>query len=126
MSKKLSMFCMILFTLLALKGMCSAGELLQTTDFRSGVSLPWHLGEAAEDHAYTYVEDGKYVVHIDKKGLNKWDVQVRHREISIVQGRKYEVRFSLTADKSTKVYAKIGDRGEPYGEVWNNKCTPFT
>ncbi|WP_050753431.1 glycoside hydrolase family 9 protein [Pseudobacteroides cellulosolvens] len=126
MFKKMTVLGVALFTLLAAKASCNAQELLQTTNFSSGVSLPWHLSQAAEDHAYTYVEDGRYVVHIDKKGTSKWDVQIRHREISIVQGWTYKVKFSLTADKNTKVYAKIGDKGEPYGEVWNNKWTPYS
>ncbi|KNY27464.1 Cellulose 1,4-beta-cellobiosidase [Pseudobacteroides cellulosolvens ATCC 35603 = DSM 2933] len=126
MSKKLSMFCMILFTLLAFRGMCSAAELLETTDFTSGVSLPWHLIESDDSNAYTYIKDGKLIVHMDKKGVNKWDVRLAHRGLSIISGYTYTVKFSLTATKDCKVYAKIGDRGEPYGEAWNNGWKPYS
>jgi endoglucanase len=125
MFKKLTLLGTALFTLLAAKTPCSARELIQTTDFRSGVSLPWHLNQAALNYAYSFVKDGKYVVHMDKKGTNKWDVQVRHGDLSIISGHTYTVKFSMTADKSTMVYAKIGDMGEPYGEAWNNNWNPY-
>ncbi|HEY9061038.1 MAG TPA: carbohydrate binding domain-containing protein [Pseudobacteroides sp.] len=126
MLKKLTVVGAALFALLAAKSTCNAGELLQTTNFRSGISLPWHLSQAAEGYAYTDVEDGKYVVHIDNKGTNKWDVQIRHREISLVSGHMYTVKFQVIADKPTKIYGKTGDIGEPYGEAWNNNWNPFS
>ncbi|MDP4180686.1 MAG: glycoside hydrolase family 9 protein [Bacillota bacterium] len=126
MLKKLSIMGLLLFIVMAARMTCSAGELLQTTNFESGVSSPWILSRGAEDYAYSYVKDGKFVVHIDKKGTNKWDVQVRHRGLSIVAGYMYTVRFSMTATTNCKVYAKIVDAGEPYYEAWNNNWNPFS
>ncbi len=104
---------------------CSAAEMLKTTNFNDGVSLPWHIWESSEQNSWSQIKDGKYIVHIDNKGTNRWDVQIRHQEISIVGDHTYTVKFSLTATKNCKIYAKIGDKGEPYGEVWNNKWIPF-
>jgi endoglucanase len=50
-------------------------------DFKGGVSLPWHISESNEQNSYSKVENGMYVVHIDQKGTNKWDVQIRHRKL---------------------------------------------
>ncbi|HEY9061039.1 MAG TPA: glycoside hydrolase family 9 protein [Pseudobacteroides sp.] len=125
MFKKLTIAGMALFTFMAVKVSCNAGELLQTTNFRSGVSLPWVLEESNENNAYSFVKNEKYVVHMDMKGYNKWDVQIKHKNITLQTGHQYTVKFSVTSDKSTKFYAKIGDSGEPYGEAWNNNWNPF-
>ncbi|WP_050753430.1 glycoside hydrolase family 9 protein [Pseudobacteroides cellulosolvens] len=125
MRKKMLVIGMTLLTMFAAKISCSAYELLQTTDFKSGISLPWHISESDEKNSYSFVKDGKYTVHIDQKGTNNWDVQIRHREISIYKGHNYTVKFSLTATKGCKVYAKIGDQRDPYWEAWNNNWTPF-
>lgn len=126
MLKKLSVIGLLSFTAVAAASTANAAELLQTTKFTGGVSLPWHISESNENNSYSFIKDGKYVVHMDGKGTNKWDVQIRHREIAIQANHKYTVKFSVSADKSTKIYAKIGDMGEPYGEVWNNKWAPYS
>ncbi|MDP4182679.1 MAG: glycoside hydrolase family 9 protein [Bacillota bacterium] len=126
MLKKLSVIGLLIFTLLAVKMTCNAAELLQTTNFTGGISLPWNVSESEEKNSYSFVKDGKYVVHMDYKGTNKWDVQIRHREISIVAGHTYTVKVSLTATANCRIYAKIGDQGTPYYEAWNNNGSPLS
>ncbi|KNY28560.1 glycoside hydrolase family 9 protein [Pseudobacteroides cellulosolvens] len=126
MLKKLSVIGLLCTTALAAKMTGNAAEILQTTDFKGGVSLPWHISESNEQNSWSEVKNGEYVVHMEGKGTNKWDVQIRHREMSIQSGHKYTVKFSVKASKATKIYAKIGDMGEPYGEVWNNKWAPYS
>jgi endoglucanase len=126
MLKKLSVIGLLSFTALAAASTANAAEILQTTDFKSGVSLPWHISESNEQNSYSFVKDGKYVVHMDQKGTNKWDVQIRHREMAIQSGHTYTVKFSVTANKSTQIYTKIGDMGEPYGEAWNHNWAPYS
>ena len=95
MFKKLMVFGTALCTLLALKVSCNAYlpcgpyELLQTTDFKSGISLPWQLSESDDLNAIAFIKDEKFVVQIDNKGIEKWDVQIRHRDFSILADRKY-------------------------------------
>ncbi|KNY28342.1 glycoside hydrolase family 9 protein [Pseudobacteroides cellulosolvens] len=125
MVKKLTLIGALLTASLAGGLTCSAAEILQTTNFESGVNLPWHISESNEQNSWSGIKDGKYVVHMESKGTNKWDVQIRHQEISIVEDHTYTVKFSLSATKDCMIYAKIGDKGEPYGEVWNNKWMPF-
>jgi len=125
MYKKVSLFGTVVLVLLASKSISSAYEMLQTTNFESGISLPWNLVESEERNARSEVEDGNYVVRIDYPGENNWDVQVRHREISLRKGAEYVVKFKVTAEKSCKIYAKIGDQGAPYWEAWNNKWSTF-
>jgi len=125
MLKKLSVVGFIVSTALVAKMGCNAAELLQTTEFTGGVSLPWHISESEEKNSRSEVVKDHYVVHMEYPGKEKWDVQIRHREISIVAGESYTVQFSLKASKSCKIYAKIGDQGTPYYEAWNNKWKEF-
>lgn len=126
MLKKLSVVGLLCTTALAAKMTGNAAELLQTTDFKGGVSLPWHISESNEENSYSKVQDGVYVVHIDQKGTNRWDVQIRHREIALQRGHTYTVKFSVKANKATKIYAKIGEMGHPYTEAWNNGWNAFS
>jgi len=128
MSKKLVVMGLTFLVMLVLKVSCSASyELLQTTDFKSGVILPWHIALSEENKciARGFIKDGNYTVHIDYSGLNMFDVQLRHRAISIQKNHTYIVSFSLTSTKDCKVYVRIGDMRAPYWEVWNNNYTPF-
>lgn len=128
MRKKYLFIALLLFTLLAAKVTCNASsafEMLQTTDFKSGVSLPWMISESNELNSWSEVKNGEFLVHIDRNGEAKWDVQLRHKEISISAGREYTVYFKLYAQKPQKIYARIGDAGEPYAEAWSNNWTPF-
>ncbi|HEY9062782.1 MAG TPA: glycoside hydrolase family 9 protein [Pseudobacteroides sp.] len=100
-------------------------EVLQRTDFTDGLSSPWKLNLSNQNNAYSYVKDERLVVHMDQKGTNKWDVAVEHNDFTIYNGHKYTVKFKVTASKNCKIYAKIGDRGEPYGEAWNNNWSPY-
>ncbi|MDP4181557.1 MAG: glycoside hydrolase family 9 protein [Bacillota bacterium] len=126
MPKKLTLIAMLIFIVAAARMTCSAGELLKTTDFTSGISLPWQVIESDEKNTYTYFKDNKFVVHMDYKGTNMWDVKVCHREISLTAGHTYNVAFSLTANQNCKIYAKIGDQSNTGWEAWNNNQTPFT
>lgn len=125
MLKKLSVAGFIVSTALVAKMGCNAAELLQTTEFSGGVSLPWHISESEEKNSRSEVVNGNYVVHMENPGVENWDVQIRHREIAIVQGEKYTVQFKVKATKSCKIYAKIGDQGKPYWEAWNNNWVAF-
>lgn len=126
MFKKSAFLGLLLFVFIAVVMTCSAAEMLQRIDFKDGKSLPWVLSESDEQNSYSLIRDGKLIVHVDQKGASRWDVQLRHREISIVEGHTYTVKFQVTADRNCKIYAKIGDQREPYWEAWNNNNEPFS
>lgn len=65
------------------------------------------------------IEGGKYNITINNRGTERWDVQFRHRGLTIERGHTYTVKFTVSATKDCKVYPKIGDQGEPYDEYWN-------
>jgi endoglucanase len=109
----------LLLPLLALPFSLNADNLLDQSDFENGVGLPWHISESAEENSDFKIENGKYIVILKKKATDKWDVQIRHRGLTIQQGHNYTVKFKVKADKATKLYAKIGQQDGDYVEYWN-------
>ncbi|MCL6479850.1 MAG: glycoside hydrolase family 9 protein [Peptococcaceae bacterium] len=104
----------------------NSGNLLKNSYFDGKASLPWHISQSDEKNAYTRVENGEYIIHIENGGVNRWDVQVRHREFTIEKGHTYRVSFKARATKDCQIYAKIGMQGPPYTEYWNNGWQPYT
>lgn len=114
MIRKLLSIAVLLATILAAKATSNAAEMLQTTDFTRGVVAPWKISESNEINSWSDIKNGELVVHIDQNGQYRWDVQLRHREISIIKGHEYKVHFKLYAKKTQKIFVKVGDSGEPY------------
>jgi endoglucanase len=109
----------LLLPLLLLPFSSNADNLLDQSDFENGVGLPWHISESAEENSDFKVENGKYIVILRDKAKDKWDVQIRHRGLTIQSGHSYTVKFKVKADKATKLYAKIGQQDGDYKEYWN-------
>lgn len=101
-----------------------AGDIIQNHTFEKRVGLPWHVVESYPAKAsFQITADGKYVIKCEKIGSldkgQRWDLQFRHRGLTIEQGHTYTVQFTVKADRNCKIYPKIGDQGEPYAEYWN-------
>lgn len=118
--------CYLLPLLFLLPFSLKADDLLLQNDFNEGVGLPWHISESAEENSDFSIENGVYSVTINLVAKERWDVQIRHRGITLQQGHTYTVKFRIKADKATKVYAKIGQQDEPYKEYWNNNGSPLS
>jgi endoglucanase len=95
-----------------------AHNLLGQSSFDEGVSLPWMLSFTPPAKGYAAVEKGAYCLHIDNKGANKWDAQMRHREMTIEKGHTYNVTFKIWSDQATRASVKVGMIGPPYQEYW--------
>ena len=99
----------------------SAGELLGQTDFEEGVGLPWHTCETNPARQTFDIDGGTYNVHIeDSNGTGgRWDLQLRHRGLSIKSGKKYTVSGEITPTKDGYIYSKIGNYAGTK-ELWND------
>jgi endoglucanase len=98
----------------------SGGELLGRSTFNGDQTLPWmplFLEPATGD---TFVKDGGYCARIDHPGKNAWDVQLRHREMTIEKGHTYSVRYTAWASAPIRVRAQIGMSGPPYANYWSD------
>ncbi|KNY27286.1 glycoside hydrolase family 9 protein [Pseudobacteroides cellulosolvens] len=125
MRKKLTILGLLILLVLAAKTTCFAGNLLEQSDFNNSIALPWTTVPSAPGVASGKIVNNEYLLTITNPGVNKWDVQFRHRGITLQKGHTYQVKFKLRSAVDCKVYAKIGDQGEPYKEYWSNDSTPI-
>src|SRR6478736_8188469 len=96
------------------------GELLGRSTFDGDRTLPWmplFLEPATGD---TLVKDGGFCARVDHPGKNAWDVQLRHREMTIQKGHTYSVRYTVWASAPIRVRAQIGMSGPPYTSYWSD------
>jgi len=93
-------------------------NLIKKATFEDGTSLPWTTSFSAPADGKAAVEKGAFCLHVDKKGTNSWDAQVRHREMLLKKGHRYSIHFKAYATEPTKVRPKVGMAGPPYAEYW--------
>lgn len=94
------------------------GNLLKTSNFDEGKSLPWMPSFTTPGSGAVGIQNGAYCLNVQNKGANPWDAQVRHREMVIQKGHTYSVQFKAYSSTPTKIRAKIGMAGPPYKEYW--------
>ncbi len=93
-------------------------NLVKNASFSDGTSLPWTVSFSTPADGKSAIEDGALCVHVENKGANAWDAQVRHRELVIKKGHRYTIRFKAYASEPTKARPKVGMAGPPYAEYW--------
>ena len=96
----------------------SPHNLLPNGTFEDGTSLPWTSSFTAPGDGEATVVDGALCLDIRHAGVNRWDAQLRHREMVVKKGHEYAVRFRAYADKPTRARPKLGQSGPPYKEYW--------
>jgi len=80
----------------------SAGEILGETSFEYK-ALPWHTCESSPAKQNFAIEDGTFHVKvITAKGADgeKWDLQVRHRNLNFTAGTTYTVKFKVKGKRA--------------------------
>jgi endoglucanase len=90
-------------------------------DFESGSMLPWLTSFSPPANGEGMVKQGALCIHVEQGGSNRWDAQVRHREMVIQKGHEYVVSFKAWASRPTKVAGKIGMSGPPYTDYWSRQ-----
>jgi len=94
------------------------GDLLKRSHFGDGRSLPWmqlYIEPATGD---ARVDKGAMCLHVASSGKAPWDVQLRHREMTIQKGHTYTLAFKAWASTATQMRAKVGMSGAPYREYF--------
>jgi endoglucanase len=94
------------------------GELLGRSTFKEPRSVPWLPFFNPPASGDAGVKRGAYCVTIDKLGTNQWDVQFRHRDMTIVKEHRYAVRFTAWSSRPIGIHAKVGMSGAPYSDYW--------
>jgi len=99
----------------------SAGQQLGQVDFNEGVGLPWHTCETNPAKQTFNISGGTYNVEIvtPTGSEGRWDLQLRHRGLTIVSGHTYKISGEITPSEDGYIYSKIGNySGET--ELWHN------
>jgi len=102
----------------------SAGQCLGETDFQAK-GLPWHTCESPPAKQTFELTKGAYTVtliNIGGKangGASRWDLQLRHRNLHIEKGHKYEMKWTIKSTAAGKMHTHIANPAglEP---VWQN------
>lgn len=95
-----------------------AHNLLRQSSFADGVMLPWNTSFGNGATGGATVKDGALCMHIETPGVERWDAQVRHREMIVEKGRSYTLSFKAWASRPTKLSGKVGMSGPPYHDYW--------
>ncbi|MDR0919754.1 MAG: glycoside hydrolase family 9 protein, partial [Oscillospiraceae bacterium] len=106
----------------------NAGQQLSQTDFEDNKSGSWQIVASGGGEMSYEVADGSFNVTIINPGgeanggADRWDCQLRHRDIMIVEGDSYEVKWSVFPSTDGFIYTKIGNQSGDI-EVWHNNAT---
>lgn len=98
-----------------------AHNLLAQSSFDDGSMLPWMTSFSAPAAGEAKVEKGELCVNVQAKGQNRWDAQVRHRQMTIQQGHDYVLSFAAHASRKVDVAIKVGMAGPPYQDYFTRK-----
>jgi endoglucanase len=95
------------------------GELLGRSTFSEPRSVPWLPFFEPPARGEGAVKNGAFCMRIDQLGKNQWDVQFRHRGMTIVKEHRYSVRFTAWSSSPIGIRAKVGMSGAPYTDYWS-------
>src|SRR5262245_62057925 len=98
-------------------------NLLKVATFDSTASAPWSAIFSSPADGQGEVRDGAYCLTIRNAGQNRWDAQIRHRDMIIQKGHHYSVQFRAWATQETDAYPKVGMSGPPYVEYFGKVIT---
>lgn len=93
-------------------------NLIGNATFPGKTYLPWTTSFTAPGFGKGTVKDGAFCVEIDNKGVNNWDAQFRHREMTIQRGHQYYLQFKIWSSEPMSARPKLGMSGPPYAEYW--------
>ena len=84
------------------------GNLIKMSGFDGATFLPWTSSFSQPGEGDAYLENGWFCTKVRNPGTNKWDAQMRHREMTIYKNHKYTLQLKIKADKHTRAQIKIG------------------
>jgi endoglucanase len=98
-----------------------AHNLIKQSKFEDPSMLPWMTSFTIPAAGEGLVKNGAMCIHIDNGGVNRWDAQVRHREMTIQNGHTYNVSFKAWSSRPTSITGKVGMSISPYLDYWTRK-----
>lgn len=102
--------------------MPASAEHIVWEDFNeTPIVLPWVPVSSQPAMQDFCVQDGRLEIKIlnNRGPEGRWDLQLRRRGLTMIQGHEYTVKCTITADDDGYIYSKIGNyTGEK--EYWHN------
>lgn len=108
----------------------SAGQCLGETDFTKK-GLPWHTCETNPAKQTFELNDGKYICKIvnpggaTRGGESRWDLQFRHRGLTIKSGHTYTLHWEVDASNAGDLATHIATLDGETTVVWHNNSEQF-
>jgi endoglucanase len=84
------------------------GNLIKMSAFDGKTFLPWTSSFSQPGEGDAFLDNGWFCTKVRNPGANKWDAQMRHREMTIYKSHKYTLQFKIKADKRTRAQVKVG------------------
>jgi endoglucanase len=97
----------------------SAHNLVKNASFDTLRTLPWMASFSAGGAGSARVQDGAFCVDVKSAGRSPWDVQFRHREMTIRKDHAYAVRLKIGATEPVELEIKVAMSGPPYKTYWH-------
>ena len=98
-----------------------AHNLIKQSKFDDPSMLPWMTSFTIPAAGEGLVKNGAMCLHVENGGVNRWDAQVRHREMTVQNGHTYNVSFKAWASRPTSITGKVGMSISPYTDYWSKK-----
>lgn len=98
-----------------------AHNLIKQSKFDDPSMLPWMTSFTIPAAGEGLVKNGAMCLHVENGGVNRWDAQVRHREMTVQNGHTYNVSFKGWASRATSITGKVGMSISPYTDYWSKK-----
>ena len=111
----------MLMTSTALAMPVSAYDTVNSDFDMAPIILPWYPVSSMPAQQDFEVVDGALKVRIinNQGPEGRWDLQLRHRGLSLIQGHNYTIKGTITADADGYIYSMIGDYSGNH-EYWHN------
>jgi endoglucanase len=87
--------------------------------FEEGTLEPWASTVSSPAKGSVAVVNQEACFNLEGGGANAYDVLIRQRQIGILLGHKYQVRFKAHSTAPTKLRPKMSKAGPPYTEYWS-------
>ncbi len=123
--KSLFLAAAFMTTLIPNCAIAASSDAILDTNFNDNKISGWRLDVSGKSKGSIKVKNKELMVSLENKGVNKWDVALKHSITPLEIGGTYKVEFEVYSDKQESIYAKIGDCNDPFREYWNNNWSPI-
>lgn len=98
-------------------------NLLATYGFDDGRLLPWGASFSPPATGSVAIQDGAMCLSVEAAGKQRWDAQLRHRQMVLQQGHAYQLGLEAWSSRPTDIVIKVGMSGPPYQDHFTRRLS---